>query len=295
MWIVAAFALAGGLAQLVDGTLGMGFGVTSATALLFMGVAPVTASAATHAAKLPTTLISGLSHWRVGNVDTPVLLRVALPGAVGGFLGAVVLTNISLASSRAWMSRLLIFFGLVIFARFGLGVRLIPTPQGGHTARWLSPIGLLGGFVDATGGGGWGPVVTPSLMTVTRHEPRKVVGTVNAAEFVVAASVSLGFLTGAAQHGIPWLPVIGLVIGGVIIAPIAARLAGRLPHAPMGTLVGGLIVIVNGVTVVAALGGAPGWLDAVLAGCRPTASRGTPHLHLRSPGMDPREEQPVGR
>ena len=234
MWIVAAFALAGGMAQLVDGTLGMGFGVTSATALLFMGVAPVTASAATHAAKLPTTLISGLSHWRVGNVDTAVLLRVALPGEVGGFLGAAVLTNVSLASSRAWMSGMLVFFGLVIFARFGLGVRLIPTPQSGHTARWLSPIGLLGGFVDATGGGGWGPVVTPSLMTVTRHEPRKVVGTVNAAEFVVAVSVSLGFLTGAAQHGIPWLPVIGLVIGGVIIAPIAARLAGRLPHAPMG-------------------------------------------------------------
>ncbi|GEP35059.1 hypothetical protein NSZ01_28270 [Nocardioides szechwanensis] len=135
MWIVAAFALAGGLAQLVGGTLGMGFGVTSATALLFMGVAQVTASAATHAAKLPTTLISGLSHWRVGNVDTAVLLRVALPGAVGGFLGAVVLTNISLASSKPWMSGLLVFFGLVIFARFGLGIRLISTPQAGHTAR----------------------------------------------------------------------------------------------------------------------------------------------------------------
>jgi len=264
MWIVIGFALAGGLAQLVDGTLGMGFGVTSATVLLFMGIAPVTASAATHAAKLPTTLISGLSHWREGNIDVAILLRVALPGAVGGFLGAVVLTNISLASAKGWMSGLLLFFGLVIFARFGLGVRLIPTPQNGHTARWLAPIGLLGGFVDATGGGGWGPVVTPSLMTVTRHEPRKVVGTVNAAEFVVAVSVSLGFLTGAAQHGIPWLPVIGLVIGGVIMAPIAARLAGRLPHAPMGTLVGGLVILVNGVTIVAALGGLPGWVDAVL-------------------------------
>jgi uncharacterized membrane protein YfcA len=264
MWIVVVFALAGGLAQLVDGTLGMGFGVTSASVLLFMGVAPVTASAATHAAKLPTTLISGLSHWREGNVDTAVLLRVALPGAVGGFLGAVVLTNISLASAKGWMSGLLIFFGLVIFARFGLGVRLIPTPKDGHTARWLSPIGLLGGFVDATGGGGWGPVVTPSLMTVTRHEPRKVVGTVNAAEFLVAVSVSFGFLTGAAQHGIPWLPVIGLMVGGVIIAPIAARLAGRLPHAPMGTMVGGLVIMVNGITVVDALGGLPGWLDAVL-------------------------------
>ena len=264
MWIIAVFALAGGMAQLIDGTLGMGFGITSATALLYMGVAPVTASAATHAAKLPTTLISGLSHWREGNVDTAILLRLAVPGAAGGFLGAVVLTNISLASAKSWMSGLLIFFGLMIFARFGLGVRLIPTPQGGHTARWLSPIGLLGGFVDATGGGGWGPVVTPSLMTVTRREPRKVVGTVNAAEFVVAVSVSFGFLTGAAQHGIPWLPVIGLVIGGVIMAPIAARLAGRLPHAPMGTMVGGLVVVVNAVTVIAALGGLPGWVDALL-------------------------------
>lgn len=264
MWIIAAFALAGGLAQLIDGTLGMGFGVTSATVLLALGVAPVTASAATHAAKLPTTLISGLSHWREGNVDKAILLRVAIPGAIGGFLGAVVLTNISLSSAKAWMSGLLIFFGFVIFARFGLNLRLIPTPANGHTTRWLAPIGTLGGFVDATGGGGWGPVVTPSLMTVTEHEPRKVVGTVNAAEFVVAVSVSFGFLTGAAQHGIPWLPVIGLVIGGCIMAPIAARLAGRLPHAPMGTMVGGLVILVNGVTIVAALGGLPGWLDGIL-------------------------------
>ena len=145
-----------------------------------------------------------------------------------------------------------------------VGLRLIPTPKNGNTARWLSPIGILGGFVDATGGGGWGPVVTPSLMTVTQHEPRKVVGTVNAAEFVVALSVSSGFITGAAHGGIPWLPVIGLVIGGVIVAPIAARLAGRLPHAPMGTLVGGLVVLVNGAVVVGAVGGAPWWLDLVL-------------------------------
>ena len=182
------------------------------------------------------------------------------------------------------MSGLLIFFGLVIFARFGLGVRLIPTPKNGHTARWLSPIGLVGGFVDATGGGGWGPVVTPSLMTVTSHEPRKVVGTVNAAEFLVAVSVSFGFLTGAAQHGIPWLPVIGLVIGGVIMAPIAARLAGRLPHAPMGTMVGGLVVIVNGVTIVAALGGMPG-----LGRRRADPAHSRHHRRRRPAGLAPRE------
>lgn len=267
MWMVAAFALAGGLAQLVDGTLGMGFGVTSATVLLALGVAPATASAATHAAKLPTTLISGLSHWRVGNVDTAVLVRVAVPGAIGGFLGAVVLTSVSLEAAKSGMAGLLLFFGAVILVRFGFGLRIIPAPASGHTARWLSPIGLLGGFVDATGGGGWGPVVTPSLMTVTSHEPRRVVGTTNAAEFVVAVSVSMGFITGAAHEDIPWLPVLGLVLGGVIVAPVAARLAGRLPHAPMGVLVGGLIILVNSVAVCAALMDLPRWLDlALIAG-----------------------------
>lgn len=267
MWLVAAFALAGGLAQLVDGTLGMGFGVTSATVLLALGVAPATASAATHAAKLPTTLISGLSHWRVGNVDKAVFLRVAIPGAIGGFLGAVVLTSISLEAAKSGMAGLLLFFGLVILVRFGFGLRIIPVPKSGHTAKWLSPIGLLGGFVDATGGGGWGPVVTPSLMTVTSHEPRKVVGTTNAAEFAVAVSVSLGFITGAAHQDIPWIPVLGLVIGGVIVAPIAARLAGRLPHAPMGVMVGGLIILVNSITVVAALTDLPLGVDiALMAG-----------------------------
>lgn len=266
MGIILAFALAGGLAQLVDGTLGMGFGVTSATVLLMVGTAPATASAATHAAKLPTTLVSGLAHWREGNVDKRILVRVAIPGMIGGFLGAVVLTSISLEAAKGWMSALLIFFGIVIFARFGFGFRIIPVPERGQTARWLSPIGLLGGFVDATGGGGWGPVVTPSLMTVTEHEPRKVVGTVNAAEFLVAMSVSIGFLTGIAHEDIPWSAVAGLVVGGVLVAPFAAKLAGRLPHAPMGTLVGGLIFLVNGINIVAATGDLPLWLDLSLVG-----------------------------
>ncbi|MFB9313020.1 sulfite exporter TauE/SafE family protein [Nocardioides plantarum] len=265
MWLIAAFALAGGLAQLVDGTLGMGFGVTSATVLLALGIAPATASAATHAAKLPTTLVSGLSHWRAGNVDRAVFLRVAVPGAVGGFLGAMVLTWISLAAAKGTMAGLLLFFGVVILVRFGFGLRIIPVPRSGNTARWLAPIGLLGGFVDATGGGGWGPVVTPSLMTVTRHEPRKIVGTTNAAEFAVAVSVSLGFLiTGTTHQDIPWLPVLGLVLGGVAVAPYAARLAGRLPHAPMGAMVGGLIILVNAAAVLGTVADLPVWLDLAL-------------------------------
>jgi uncharacterized membrane protein YfcA len=265
MPIILAFALAGAAAQLVDGTLGMGFGITSATLLLFFGVAPAAASAATHAAKLPTTLVSGVAHWRQGNVDRAVLLRVALPGMLGGFLGAVVLTGISLASARTWMSALLLSFGVLVFARFGLGMRLIPAPARGNTARWLSPSGLLGGFVDATGGGGWGPVVTPSLFTVTAHRPRTVVGTVSAAEFLVALSVSAGFLTGAVHQDIPWEAVAGLVIGGVIVAPFAARLAGRLPHAPMGTFVGALIIFTNSITIIGAAGGVPAWAGWTLS------------------------------
>jgi uncharacterized membrane protein YfcA len=287
VWFVA-FALAGGTAQLVDGTLGMGFGVTSATVLLAFGVSPVAASAATHAAKLPTTLVSGLAHWRQGNVDGRVLARLAVPGAVGAFLGAVVLTELSLASARAWMAGLLFFFGLVIFARFGFGVRLVPMPRHGHTARWLVPIGGLGGFVDATGGGGWGPVVTPSMLTVTRLEPRRVVGSVNAAEFVVAVAASLGFVTGAAHEDIPWVPVFGLVAGGMVAAPLAARLAGRLPQAAMGTMVGGLILLVNGMVVLQAAVHVPtgvGWAGvlATLTGTAVVARRARRRERMAAP------------
>jgi uncharacterized membrane protein YfcA len=265
MWIVLLFARAGGAAQLVDGTLGMGFGVTSATILLALGVSPVAASAATHVAKLPTTLVSGLAHWRQGNVDRAMFARLAVPGAIGAFLGAVVLTNLSLSAAKAWMAGLLLFFGAMIFIRYGFGKRLIPVPKHGTQKRWLVPIGSLGGFVDATGGGGWGPVVTPSMLTVTERQPRQIVGTVNAAEFVVACSASLGFVTGAAhEDSIPWLAVLGLVIGGVIVAPFAARLAGRLPQALMGTLVGGLILIVNGQIIVKAVLDVPTWLGWAL-------------------------------
>lgn len=256
MWFFAAFAIAGGAAQMVDGTLGMGFGVTSATILLWMGVSAAAASAATHMAKLPTTFVSGLTHWRQGNVDKATLIRVAIPGGIAAFIGAVVLVNLSLESAKAWMAGLLLFFGLVIFLRFGFNKSLIPAPRHGHSAWWLSPLGALGGFTDSMGGGGWGPVVTPSVMTVTTHEPRKVVGTVNAAEFFVAVCASIGFLTGAdkIEDNMPWVAVLGLIAGGVVVAPFAARLAGRLPHHVMGTLVGGLMFLVNGSVIGKALG-----------------------------------------
>jgi uncharacterized membrane protein YfcA len=260
---VTLFALVGGVAQFVDGTLGMGFGVTSATLLTLLGYGAVAASAGTHAAKVGTCFASGVSHWREGNVDWRVLIAVGAPGAVGAFIGAVVLTNIALDSARLWMAVILFILGISIIARFGFGKSLIPAVR--LRTRNLWPIGLFGGFVDATGGGGWGPVATPSLMTVTRHAPHRIVGTVSAAEFLVAVSASMGFLVGAGDSDVPWLAVLGLVIGGVIIAPFAARFARRAPTAPLGVAVGGMVLVAN-TAVMAAVLDAPGLVGAIIVG-----------------------------
>ena len=215
---VTLFALVGASAQFVDGLLGMGFGITSASLLTVLGYSAVAASAGTHAAKVGTTLVSGVSHWREGNVDWRVLITVGVPGAIGAFIGAVVLTSIALDGARIWMAAILFLLGLTIIARFG-----------------------------------WGPVATPSLMTVTKHKPHRIVGTVSASEFLVAASASIGFLFGAGEAGVPWLAVLGLVIGGVITAPIAARLAKKAPTAPLGVAVGGMVLIANTVVIASVL------------------------------------------
>ena len=258
---VTLFALVGAAAQFVDGLLGMGFGITSASLLTVLGYSAVAASAGTHAAKVGTTLVSGVSHWREGNVDWRVLIPVGVPGAVGAFIGAVVLTNIALDGARIWMAAILFLLGLTIIARFGYGKSLFPAMK--LRTRNLWPIGLFGGFVDATGGGGWGPVATPSLMTVTRHKPHRIVGTVSASEFLVAASASTGFLFGAGEAGVPWLAVLGLVIGGVITAPIAARLAKKAPTAPLGVAVGGMVLMAN-TAVIASVLEIPGAISAAI-------------------------------
>ena len=258
---VTLFALVGAAAQFVDGLLGMGFGITSASLLTVLGYSAVAASAGTHAAKVGKTLVSGVSHWREGNVDWRVLITVGVPGAIGAFIGAVVLTNIALDGARIWMAVILFLLGLTIIARFGYGKSLFPAMK--LRTRNLWPIGLFGGFVDATGGGGWGPVATPSLMTVTRHKPHRIVGTVSASEFLVAASASIGFLFGAGEAGVPWLAVLGLVIGGVITAPIAARLAKKAPTALLGVAVGGMVLMAN-TAVIASVLEIPGAISAAI-------------------------------
>ncbi|WP_244172521.1 sulfite exporter TauE/SafE family protein, partial [Streptomyces europaeiscabiei] len=157
MRTLVLLALAGLGAQLVDGSLGMAYGVTSTTLLLAMGTNPAIASATVHLAEIGTTLMSGASHWRFGNVDWKVVARIGVPGAVGAFLGATVLSSLSTEVAGPVMSLILLGLGLYVMSRFTL--RGLPEERLGRPLRkrFLSPLGLVAGFLDATGGGGWGP------------------------------------------------------------------------------------------------------------------------------------------
>jgi uncharacterized protein len=244
------FALVGLAAQLVDGTLGMAYGVTSTTLLLTAGYTPAVASASVHLAEIGTTLASGLAHWRFGNVDWVVVRRIALPGAVGAFCGATVLSTLSTEAARPWTAAILLALGCYVLVRFTAGLpgrRLTGTPG----RRFLAPLGAFAGFIDATGGGGWGPVATPALLTTGRMEPRKVIGTVGTSEFVVALAASVGFLLSLGSAAIVWTAVGGLLIGGLVAAPVAAWLVRIVPARMLGPGVGGLIIITNSRTLLA--------------------------------------------
>ncbi|MGH3912709.1 MAG: sulfite exporter TauE/SafE family protein [Pseudonocardiaceae bacterium] len=240
------FALAGVFAQMVDGTLGMAYGVTATSVLLAVGTAPAVASASVHLAEVGTALASGAAHWKFGNVDWPVVARIALPGAAGAVLGAYVLTSLSTAAAAPYMAGLLIMLGGYVLVRFSFRAAAAKVISGSRLgSRFLAPLGLVAGFIDATGGGGWGPVATSTLLSSGRLEPRKVIGSVDTAEFVVALAASVGFLIALGSEVIPWSTVVGLLVGGMIAAPLAAWLVRVLPARLLGTAAGGLIVLTN--------------------------------------------------
>jgi uncharacterized membrane protein YfcA len=233
------------VAQLVDGALGMAYGATSSTLLLTVGLSPATASASVHLAELGTTAASGFSHWRFGNVDWRTVRRIGIPGAIGAFAGAVVLSSISAELARPWMAGILLAVGTYILCRFTIfGV---PKPRGRRyvRGRFLAPLGLGAGFVDATGGGGWGPVATPTILATGKYEPRKVIGSVDTSEFLVAFAASIGFLLALGSSGVAWTYVVALLIGGVAAAPLAAWLVRIVTPALLGASVGGLILVTN--------------------------------------------------
>lgn len=237
------------LAQLVDGSLGMAYGVTSSSLLLATGIAPAAASAAVHLSEVGTTLVSGAAHWRFGNIDWRVVRIMAIPGGVFAFMGATFLVSLPGDTAKPWVALLLLSLGVYVVYRFlRLGGRR-PTFRGRVKARFLVPLAAVAGTMDAIGGGGWGPVGTTSLLASGRIEPRKVVGSVDTAEFVVAVSASLGFLIGLGSAGIDFAWVGALLVGGVIAAPVAAYLVRHLPARILGTAAGGLIILTNVKTV----------------------------------------------
>jgi hypothetical protein len=237
--------IVGFLAQLVDGALGMAYGATSSSLLLAVGLSPATASASVHLAELGTTAASGVSHWRFGNVDWRTVRRIGIPGALGAFTGAVVLSSISADLAKPWMAGILLALGVYILCRFTLFAT--PKPRGRRyvRGRYLAPLGLGAGFVDATGGGGWGPVATPTILATGKYEPRKVIGSVDTSEFLVALAASIGFLLSLGSQGVAWTYVAALLIGGLAAAPIAAWLVRHVTASLLGASVGGLILITN--------------------------------------------------
>ncbi|MFC6084055.1 sulfite exporter TauE/SafE family protein [Sphaerisporangium aureirubrum] len=257
MQALILLGLVGLAAQLVDGSLGMAYGVTSTTLLLAIGTNAAAASATVHLAEIGTTLASGLSHWRFNNVDWKVVAKIGIPGAGGAFAGATFLSSLSTEMAAPIMSLILLPLGLYIIIRFtacGLPRDNLGKPL---RKRFLAPLGVVAGFVDATGGGGWGPVGTPAILASGRIPPRKVIGSIDASEFLVAVAASIGFLVGIGSKNINFAWVGVLMLGGVIAAPVAAWLVRHIPPRFLGSAVGGVIVLTNVRTLLRS-----DWIDA---------------------------------
>ena len=229
------FIAIGFAAQLVDGALGMAFGQISSTLLVTMGVPPAAASAGVHTAETFTTAVSAISHVAHRNVDWRLFFRIALPGIVGGVLGAFVLTRIDAATAKPIVLTYLTLLGLYLLWR-GLMHRHVE-----REPRIVEPLGLAGGFLDAAGGGGWGAVVTSNLL-VQGGSPRKTIGTVNTAEFFLTVTISATFIwqLGWAAFTVSTL---GLLIGGVMAAPFGAWIAKRVVADTLLTFVGVVLTL----------------------------------------------------
>jgi len=264
MQTLIVFALVGFGSQLVDGALGMAYGVTSTSLLLIAGVNPATASASVHLAEVGTTLAAGASHWRFGNVDWKLVLKLGVPGAIGAFLGATVLAALSTENAAPYMAGVLLALGVYVLLRFSLRPPRVATNRvSPHRSKFLSPLGLVAGFVDASGGGGWGPVATPALLTAGKTAPRTVIGSVDTSELVVALAASIGFLIGLGSAVLdPWT-VGGLLLGGGLAAPLAAWLVTKIPAPVLGTGVGGIIVLTNTRTILRSLD-VTGWASTTI-------------------------------
>lgn len=232
-------------AQLIDGALGMAFGQISTTLLITMGVPPAATSAGVHTAETFTTAVSGISHVAHRNVDWQLFFRIAVPGILAGIIGAYVLTQVDASTAKPFVLAYLTSLGVYLFYR---GVMHRHTER---RPRIVEPLGAVGGFLDAAGGGGWGAIVTSNLL-VQGSNPRKTIGTVNTAEFFLTVSISATFLatmtlTGSDEEQAFLLKAVaGLVIGGVLAAPFGAWIAKRVNPDVLLTFVGAVLTLTSG-------------------------------------------------
>lgn len=224
------FVAVGFVAQMVDGALGMAFGVISNTLLVSLGVPPAGASARVHIVEAFTTAASGISHVLHRNVDWWLFGRLAVPGMIGGAIGAYLLTTVDASVAKPFVLGYLALIGLYLIWRGFTHVHRARSP------RFIAPLGLVGGFLDASGGGGWGPIVTSNLL-IQGAEPRKVIGTVNTTEFFLTLVISATFISQLGIESFTYATV-GLLVGGLAAAPLGAFAAKRISPRPLLTLVG---------------------------------------------------------
>lgn len=229
---IAPFIAIGFAAQLIDGALGMAFGVITSTLLVsVLGVPPATASASVHLVECFTTGVSGVSHAIHRNINWKLFARLVIPGVIGGVTGAYLLSTIDADVARPYVMTYLAAIGIYLLIR---GVRFPPKTH--REPKVVEPLGLAGGFLDAAGGGGWGPVVTSNLL-VQGAQPRTTIGTVNSSEFFLTFSISITFIFTLGWEAFT-ATVVGLLIGGVMAAPFGAYVAKRVPARTLLILVG---------------------------------------------------------
>jgi len=229
--------LVGLLAQLVDGSLGMAYGITSTSFLIGIGATPAAASGAVHVAEIFTTAFSGISHIKFGNVHKDLFKKLVIPGVIGGILGAYILTSIDGKLIKPYVTVYLLLMGLFILRKAFVLIK-----HNNKKIKHVRKLALTGGFLDAIGGGGWGPIVTSSLIG-QGNSPRHTIGSVNTAEFFVSFATGITFiLLGSAGH---WILVAGLIIGGLFSAPFAAYLTSKLSTKKLLIAVGFLITAIS--------------------------------------------------
>ncbi len=227
--------LVGFIAQLIDGSLGMAYGVSATSFLLGIGISPAAASASVHTAEIFTTAVSGLSHWKVGNIDSSLVKRLAIPGVLGGIAGATILVNLPGEKLKPFIAIYLLIMGIrILYKAFNLS-KSLQTPKN----KYIFPLGLIGGIFDAIGGGGWGPIVTSTLIS-NGNAPQKTIGSVNLTEFFITFAEALTFITTIGLTN--WNVILGLMIGGVIAAPLGALLTKKINSKVLMIIVACLII-----------------------------------------------------